>query len=211
MKSFFFENQTKIDSSERLEKITGLSGFVFDDDAVLTFEGKISLSPGIHFRGKCNFDDGVSIDTGCILTNVSIGKDSKIRNNSTLENSRFGKNNIIGPFCFVRDNSIVGDLCIVGSYVEVARSNLGSDVKISHQAFIGDAIIDKSVIIGAGVVFCNYDGVSKQSSIIKEGVTVGSGSMIVSPVTIGRESIIGAGSVVTEDIGVKERYIQKRN
>ena len=127
MKSFFFENQTKIDSSERLEKITGLSGFVFDDDAVLTFEGKISLSPGIHFRGKCNFDDGVSIDTGCILTNVSIGKDSKIRNNSTLENSRFGKNNIIGPFCFVRDNSIVGDLCIVGSYVEVARSNLGSD------------------------------------------------------------------------------------
>ena len=67
------------------------------------------------------------------------------------------------------------------------------------------------MIIGAGVVFCNYDGVSKQSSIIKEGVTVGSGSMIVSPVTIGRESIIGAGSVVTEDIGVKERYIQKRN
>ncbi len=210
MKPIFFEEKTQIQSSETLKKLTGLSEFFFDKDAVVTFEGKVILAAGIHFRGECIIGDGVSIDTGCVLKNVAVGKSSNIRSHSVLQDSRFGKNNIIGPFCFVRNRTFVGDDCIVGSHVEVARSSLGKNVKISHQAFIGDAFIEESAIIGAGVVFCNYDGHDKQSSTVGEGSIIGSGSMIVSPIKIGSNVVIGAGSVITKDIRDNSNLIQKR-
>ena len=210
MKSIFFEEKTQVHSSETLERLTGLSEFYFDKDTIVTFEGKVDIAAGIHFRGKCFIGNEVSIDTGCILRNVTIGGRSNVRSYSVLENSIFGKDNIIGPFCFIRNKSLVSDNCIVGSHVEVARSNIGSNVKISHQAFIGDAIIEKSVIIGAGVVFCNYDGTDKKSSSVGQGSILGSGSMIVSPIKIGSNVVIGAGSTVTKDIKDNSRFIQKR-
>lgn len=210
MKSIFFEEKTRVHSSETLEKLTGLPKFFFDKNASVTFEGKVSIAAGIHFRGECIIGDGVSIDTGCVLTNVTIGGWSNVRSHSVLENSIFGKENTIGPFCFVRNKTLVSDNCIIGSHVEVARSILNSNVKISHQAFIGDVTIEKDVIIGAGVVFCNYDGESKKSSSVGQGSILGSGSMIVSPVKIGSKVVIGAGSIVTKDLKDETRFIQKR-
>ncbi len=210
MKSIYFEKKTKFESSDALQEITGLSNIFFDKNTAVTFEGKIFLNDGIYFRGKCVIDNGVSIDSGSILKNARIGKKSNIRSHSMIEDSSFGDSNIIGPFCFIRNKTKVGNNCIIGSHVEVARSKISSNVKISHQAFIGDAIIDKSVIIGAGVVFCNHDGSGKNSSHVGEGSMIGSGSMIIAPIKIGSHAIIAAGSVVNKNVEDKTKFIQKR-
>ena len=211
MKSIYFEQTTEVRSVKMLQAATGISEFYFDPGTIVIFKGSISLAGGIHFRGRCKIDDGVSIDTGCVLKDVSIGEGTQVRSHSILNNCSLGKNNIIGPYCFVRDGTLVGDSCIVGSHVEVTRSELAAEVKISHQAFIGDAIIENCVIIGAGVVFCNFDGFSKQLSKIGEGTIVGSGTLIVSPIKVGARVVIGAGSVVTKDIEDDERLVQRRS
>ncbi len=211
MKIINFEQPTEITSEKVLQQLTGIRELYFDSNTVINFLGKISLSSGIHFRGRCKVGSGVSIDTGCILNEVNIGKDCEVRAYSILNNCSFGNDNIIGPHCFIRDGVSVGNSCIVGSFVEVARSELGHEIKISHQAFIGDALIEDRAIIGAGVVFCNYDGSGKQLSSVGNGTSIGSGTMIVSPVKIGSEVIVGAGSVVTKDIQDKEIFIQSRS
>lgn len=210
MKSIYFDRKTKFKSSDALQEMTGISNIYLEKNTTVTLEGRISLNHEIHFRGECNICDGVSIDSGCILKDVRIGNKSIVRGHSLIENSSFGEGNIIGPFCFVRNETQVGDKCIIGSHVEVTRSKISSNVKISHQAFIGDATIDNSVIIGAGVVFCNYDGSGKKTTYIAQGTLVGSGSMIIAPVKIGSNAIIGAGSIVNKDIKDNSKYLQKR-
>ena len=96
MTLIFFENPTKVRSSGILEELFGATGIHFEKGAVVTFIGKAFLSNGIHFRGQCEIDDGVSIDVGCVLQNVSIGSDTNVRSYSILNNSRFGKKNISG-------------------------------------------------------------------------------------------------------------------
>ena len=102
-----------------------------------------------------------------------------------------GGGNLFGPFCFVRDDCVVGNDCILGAHVETTRSQFGNQVEISHRAFVGDAIIGDNVIIGAGVVFCNFDGQERQPTRVGSGVTIGSGSLLVPPVTIGDGVLIG--------------------
>jgi bifunctional UDP-N-acetylglucosamine pyrophosphorylase / glucosamine-1-phosphate N-acetyltransferase len=210
VKLIYFECPTEVQSSVILEELFGISDVHFGKDTVVVFTGEALLSNGIHFRGVCEIGDKVSIDTGCVLNNASIGSGTNIRSHSVLNDCKFGKNNIIGPHCFVRDETCVGDFCIVGSHVEVARSKLGAQIKISHQAFVGDAILADRVIIGAGVVFCNFDGSDSQSSEVGVDTLVGSGTLIVSPIRIGARVIIGAGSVVTKNIDDGERFVQSR-
>jgi bifunctional UDP-N-acetylglucosamine pyrophosphorylase/glucosamine-1-phosphate N-acetyltransferase len=210
VKLIYFERPTEVRSSVILEELFGISDVYFGKDTVVVFKGEALLSNGVHFRGACEIGDKVSIDTGCVLNNVSIGSGTNIRSHSILNDCKFGKNNIIGPHCFVRDETCVGDFCIVGSHVEVARSTLGAQIKISHQAFVGDAILGDRVIIGAGVVFCNFDGSGRQSSEVGVDTLVGSGTLIVSPIRIGARVVIGAGSVVTKNIDDGERFVQSR-
>lgn len=210
MNIVYFKQPTEIRTPTILEELFGCSGVYFEKGAVVVFLGTASLANGVHFRGLCEIGDKVSIDTGCILNNVSIGAGTNIRSYSILNDSSFGKNNIIGPHCFVRDDTCVGDSCIVGSHVEVARSKLGEGVKISHQAFVGDATLGDRVIIGAGVVFCNFDGSGRQSSEVGIDTLVGSGTLIVSPIGIGARVVIGAGSVVSKNIEDEERFVQSR-
>lgn len=210
MNKIYFEQPTEIRTSTILEELFGCSEVYFEKDAVVVFVGTALLSNGVHFRGLCEIGDKVSIDTGCVLNNVSIGAGTDIRSHSILNDCSFGKNNIIGPHCFIRDDTCVGDSCIVGSFVEVARSRLGVGVKISHQAFVGDATLGDRVIIGAGVVFCNFDGSGRQSSEVGVDTLVGSGTLIVSPICIGARAVIGAGSVVSKNIEDDERFVQSR-
>ena len=210
MKLIYFERPTEVRSSVILEELFGISDVYFGKDTVVVFKGEALLSNGVHFRGASEIGDKVSIDTGCVLNNVSIGSGTNIRSHSVLNDCKFGKNNIIGPHCFVRDETCVGDFCIVGSHVEVARSKLGAQIKISHQAFVGDAILGDRVIIGAGVVFCNFDGSGRQSSEVGGDTLVGSGTLILSPISIGARVVIGAGSVVNKNIEDDERFVQSR-
>ena len=107
MNKIYFEQPTEIRTATILEEVFGCSEIYFEKDAVIVFMGTAKLSNGVHFRGMCEIGDKVSIDTGCVLDNVSIGGGTNIRSHSILKDCRFGKKNIIGPHCFVRDDTCV--------------------------------------------------------------------------------------------------------
>ena len=150
MKTINFKQEAEFRSEEKLRHVFGIKGIYFDKSTIVIFKGKISLNEDVHFSGICKISKDVVIDKGCNLKNVVIGEGCSIRSHSVLNDCSFGRKNIIGPFCFVRNETSVGDRCIVGSHVEVTRSKISNEVKISHQAFIGDATIGNKVIIGAG-------------------------------------------------------------
>ena len=204
------KSETKITESNIFFLENGVKNINVDNNSEIILSGQIKFGENISLSGKITISDGAIIENGCILKNVNIGKKNTIRAYSILEDSEFGDKNIIGPFCFVRGNTKVGDECIVGNQVELARSTLANGVKISHQAFLGDMIIDKNTIIGAGCVSCNYSEGKRYLSKIGSFSVIGSGSLLVSPVNIGNNVIVGAGSVVLEDISNNTKLIQKR-
>ena len=111
--------------------------------------------------------------------------------------------------CFLRD-SFINNNNIVGTFVEMTRSNLNSNNRISHRAFIGDTKIFSNVIIGAGVTTCNFKNEKRLKSIIHSGSLIGSGTQLVASIKIGSNVIIGAGSVITKNIKSNLKIIQKR-
>jgi bifunctional UDP-N-acetylglucosamine pyrophosphorylase/glucosamine-1-phosphate N-acetyltransferase len=117
-----------------------------------------------------------------------------------IEDSIIGKGATIGPFARLRMNTEVGENAGIGNFVEVKKSKIGRGTKASHLTYLGDATLGERVNIGAGTVTCNYDGVRKNETIIEDDVKIGSDTMLVAPVRVGRGSITGAGSVVTKDV-----------
>ncbi len=210
MFSTIFEQPTRIDDETQLRKLFGTDRLSLEASASVVFEGAITLGSDIVFSGDCRLGGGTSVGNGCILTNVDLGTENKVRPYSILSNVKAGSRNLFGPFCFIRDECIVGDDCILGSHVETARSVFASGVKISHHAFVGDANIGERTIIGAGVVFCNYDGSKRQPTWVGSGVTLGSGVLLVAPLSIGDGALVAAGSTVTKDVPKGSKIIQRR-
>jgi bifunctional UDP-N-acetylglucosamine pyrophosphorylase/glucosamine-1-phosphate N-acetyltransferase len=210
MNSFLFEKETLIQTKEELIKFFKSDNFFLTDGATLLCSGNIILGENITFSGSVILSEGVIIEQGSNLSNVILGNDNRIRPYSIISNVKAGKSNLFGPFCFVRDEVVIQDNCIIGAHVEIARSKLHSNIKISHQAFIGDATIESNVIVGANVVFCNFDGKNRQNSFISSGVLLGSATLIISPIHIGINAIVAAGSIINKNVLPEEKIIQKR-
>ena len=140
---------------------------------------------------------------------VVIGKKVRIQNNvkilsfSHLENARIESNVSIGPFARIRPGTVLKKGSKVGNFVEIKKSMIGKKSKVSHLSYIGDSYLGKEVNVGAGTITCNYDGVKKNKTKIKDKVFVGSNTSLVAPVTINEKSIIGAGSVITKNVTKK--------
>jgi len=140
---------------------------------------------------------------------VVIGKKVKINNNVTihsfshLENTKIENNVSIGPYARLRPGSILKSGSKVGNFVEVKKSTVGKKTKINHLAYVGDSNLGKSVNIGAGTITCNYDGVKKNKTKIRNNVFIGSNSSLVAPLIIEEGSIVGAGSVITKKVRKK--------
>jgi len=140
---------------------------------------------------------------------VVIGKKVKIGNNviiksfSHLESCKIENKVEIGPYARIRPNTILKEGSRIGNFVEVKKSTVGKKSKVNHLSYIGDSQIGKSVNIGAGTITCNYDGVKKSKTKIKDNVFIGSNSSLVAPVTINKKSIVGAGSVITSNVKEK--------
>ena len=117
-----------------------------------------------------------------------------------IEEASVGYKSRVGPFAHVGPQVTLEKNVEIGNYVEVKRSQLGSNTKAKHLAYIGDAVIGESVNIGAGTIFVNYDGTRKNKTKVDSGAFIGSNSSLVAPLKIGKNSMIGAGSVVTHDI-----------
>ena len=140
---------------------------------------------------------------------VVIGEKVKIKNNvkifsfSHLVNTSIDSNVSIGPYARLRPGTKLLSGSKIGNFVEVKKSIIGKKSKVNHLTYIGDTLIGKSTNIGAGTITCNYDGIKKSKTRIKDNVFIGSNSSLVAPLTIGEKSIVGAGSVITKDVSKK--------
>ena len=140
---------------------------------------------------------------------IFFSKDTKIGNNviiksfSHLESCKIENKVEIGPYARIRPNTILKEGSKVGNFVEIKKSTLGNKSKVNHLSYVWDTQIGKSVNIGAGTITCNYDGVNKNKTKIKDKVFIGSNSSLVAPITINKDSIVGAGSVITKNVKKK--------
>ncbi|MDB9746874.1 UDP-N-acetylglucosamine pyrophosphorylase [Candidatus Pelagibacter sp.] len=134
---------------------------------------------------------------------VKIGNNVTIKSFSHLEGCRVENKVDIGPYARIRPGTILKEGSKVGNFVEVKKSTIGRKSKVSHLTYIGDSIIGKLVNVGAGTITCNYDGIKKSKTKIKDNVFIGSNSSLVAPLTIEKDSVIGAGSVITKNVKKK--------
>ena len=134
---------------------------------------------------------------------VKIGNNVTIKSFSHLENCKIENKVDIGPYARIRPGVVLKSGSKIGNFVEIKKSTLGVNSKVNHLTYIGDSEIGKSVNIGAGTITCNYDGVKKSKTKIKDNVFVGSNSSLVAPITIEEDSVVGAGSVITKNVKKK--------
>ena len=134
---------------------------------------------------------------------VRIGNNVTIKSFSHLENCKIENKVDIGPYARIRPGVVLKSGSKIGNFVEIKKSTLGINSKVNHLTYIGDSQIGKSVNIGAGTITCNYDGVKKSKTKIKDNVFIGSNSSLVAPLTIEENSVVGAGSVITKNVKKK--------
>ncbi|MDA7770670.1 UDP-N-acetylglucosamine pyrophosphorylase [Candidatus Pelagibacter sp.] len=155
----------------------------------------------IFFSNDTKIGKNVTIEPYVVIgKNVKIGNNVIIKSFSHLESCKIENKVEIGPYARIRPDTILKEGSKIGNFVEVKKSIVGKKSKVNHLSYIGDSEIGKSVNIGAGTITCNYDGVKKSKTKIKDKVFVGSNSSLVAPLTIEKESIIGAGSVITKNV-----------
>ena len=160
----------------------------------------------IFFSKDTKIGKKVTIEPYVVFgSKVKIGNNVTIKSFSHLENCKVENKVDVGPYARVRPGTILKEGSKVGNFVEIKKSIVGKNSKINHLSYIGDSNIGKSVNIGAGTITCNYDGIKKSKTKIKDNVFIGSNSSLVAPLTIEQDSLIGAGSVITKN--VKKKYL----
>ena len=158
----------------------------------------------IFFSKDTKIGNNVTIEPYVVIgSKVKIGNNVIIKSFSHLESCKIENKVEIGPYARIRPNTILKEGSRVGNFVEIKKSTLGNKSKVNHLSYVGDAQIGKLVNIGAGTITCNYDGVNKNKTKIKDKVFIGSNSSLVAPITINEDSIVGAGSVITKNINKK--------
>ena len=158
----------------------------------------------IFFSNDTKIGKNVTIEPYVVIgKNVKIGNNVVIKSFSHLESCKIENKVEVGPYARIRPDVILKEGSKIGNFVEIKKSIVGKKSKVNHLSYIGDSEIGKSVNIGAGTITCNYDGVKKSKTKIKDKVFVGSNSSLVAPLTIEEESIIGAGSVITKSVKKK--------
>ncbi len=158
----------------------------------------------IFFSKDTIIGKNVTIEPYVVIgSKVKIGNNVVIKSFSHLESCKIENKVEIGPYARIRPNTILKEESKIGNFVEVKKSIIGKKSKVNHLSYIGDSEIGKSVNIGAGTITCNYNGIKKSKTKIKDKVFIGSNSSLVAPVTINKESIVGAGSVITKNVKKK--------
>ena len=158
----------------------------------------------VYFSKDTKIGKNVTIEPYVIFgSKVIVGNNVIIKSFSHLEKCKIENKVELGPYARIRPGSIIKQGSKVGNFVEIKKSTIEKNSKVNHLAYIGDTLIGKSVNIGAGTITCNYDGVKKNKTKIKDNVFIGSNSSLVAPLTINKDSFIGAGSVITKNVKKK--------
>ena len=158
----------------------------------------------VYFSSDTKIGKNVTIEPFVVFgTNVKIGNNVIIKSFSHLENCKIESKVEIGPYARIRPNTILKEGSKIGNFVEIKKSTIGKKTKVNHLTYIGDTKIGKNVNVGAGTITCNYDGIKKSKTMIKDNVFIGSNTSLVAPVTLNQNSVIGAGSVITKNVKKK--------
>ncbi len=168
--------------------------------ADVTLGHDVTVEHGAVLRGATTVGDGATIDVGCVLTDVKIAAGATLLPYSVAGSSTIGEQTQVGPFSHLRTGTHLGASCKVGNFVETKKTTLHDGAKASHLSYLGDGEIGEGANIGAGTIFCNYDGFQKHKTTIEPDAFVGSDSQIVAPVTIGRGAYVATGTTVTKDV-----------
>lgn len=158
------------------------------------------LEPGVSLLGKTRVGCNCTIRPYSTISDSVLGDNVLVRPCSVIVGCEVSSGVTIGPFAHLRDGAVIEQNARIGNFVEVKKSRVGAGTKASHLTYLGDAKLGRQVNVGAGTVTCNYDGEKKNPTVIEDGVFIGSGSMLVAPVRIGKGSYVAAGSTITEDV-----------
>ncbi len=191
--------QRKISALLRRGVLISDPSSVFVDPEVSVSPGTI-LSPWVRIEGSSRIAKGCNIGSFSHLVNCSIGPGTTILDHCIIHESRVGKGASIGPFAHLRPASDIGADARVGNFVEMKKSSLGPGAKVPHLSYVGDAQVGRNANLGAGLITCNYDGVSKHRTVVGEGAFIGSDTQLVAPVRIGKGAYIAAGSCIVQDV-----------
>ena len=158
----------------------------------------------IYFSKDTKIGKNVTIEPYVVIgSKVKIGNNVTIKSFSHLENCKIENKVEIGPYARIRPGTTLKEGSKIGNFVEIKKSTLGKKSKVNHLTYIGDTSVGKSVNVGAGTITCNYDGIKKYKTRIKDNVFIGSNSSLVAPITLAENSIVGAGSVITRNVSKK--------
>jgi bifunctional UDP-N-acetylglucosamine pyrophosphorylase/glucosamine-1-phosphate N-acetyltransferase len=171
---------------------------VIDNDVEI--DADTVIEPFVQVLGNTRIGANCRIRSYSVIRNSEIADGVLIRPGCILEEAHVGPNAVLGPYSHLRPGSDIGEGAHVGNFVETKKIKLGKGSKANHLTYLGDAVIGAGVNIGAGTITCNYDGVNKHTTIIEDGVFVGSDSTLVAPVHVGKGAYVGAASCITEDV-----------
>jgi bifunctional UDP-N-acetylglucosamine pyrophosphorylase / glucosamine-1-phosphate N-acetyltransferase len=189
---------------KRLVRTLRLAGATVRDgarlEASVVLEPDTTIESGAVLRGATRVERGASIDVGCVLTNVVVGPEAVVKPYSVATDSRIGARSQVGPFAHLRPGTELGEEVHVGNFVETKKTRMDRKAKANHLSYLGDGVIGEGANIGAGTIFCNYDGVQKHTTTIESGAFIGSDSQLVAPVTVGANAYVATGTTVTRDV-----------
>jgi bifunctional UDP-N-acetylglucosamine pyrophosphorylase / glucosamine-1-phosphate N-acetyltransferase len=182
------------------------AGVTLEDPATIYVDRTVSvgadtiLHPGVSLEGDTTIGAGCEIHSGVRIVSSRLGDRVTVLNHCVITDATIGNGITIGPFAHLRNEADVRDGARVGNFVELKKTVLGPGSKSMHLAYLGDATIGAGVNIGAGTITCNYDGVTKNPTVIEDGAFIGSDTQLVAPVTIKQGAYVGSGATIREDV-----------
>lgn len=168
-------------------------------DETVTLEPDVTIEPQSHLRGNTTIAKGSRIGPSSMIENSTIGENVTVLY-SVVRDSEVANNTTIGPYAHLRGSAKIASGCRIGNFVEIKKSSLGEKTNVAHLSYLGDATLEDRVNVGAGTITANYDGVKKHPTTIGSGTKTGSNSVMVAPITLGKNVTVAAGSVVTKDV-----------
>ena len=181
-------------------------GVMLKDPSRVDIRGELNCGHDVEidintlFEGNVTLGDNVKIGPNAVIKDSSIGNGTQILPGTIIEGATIGEETILGPSARIRPGTILKNKVKIGNFVETKNAVIGKGSKANHLAYIGDAEIGENCNIGAGTIFCNYDGANKHKSVLGDNVFIGSNSVLVAPVNLERDSFVAAGSAINANV-----------
>ncbi|NSW74294.1 bifunctional UDP-N-acetylglucosamine diphosphorylase/glucosamine-1-phosphate N-acetyltransferase GlmU [bacterium] len=187
----------------------------FQKDLDVKISKNVYIGPNVILKGNTELKEGVRIEGSAFISNSLIGKGTLVKPFTTIEDSSIGSYVQVGPFSNLRPGNTIDNNAKIGNFVEIKKSKIGNKSKVPHLSYIGDTEMGSMVNIGAGTITCNYDGFTKHKTNIDDNVFIGSDTMLIAPIKVGKGSTTAAGSILNSNIPsqtlavtrVKEKHI----